>query len=89
MSQRLSNLILKLTQKEPEERHKSFQFDFGLVKSHDWLKNFAWDSLIAKSLPAPIVPKLASLVDTRYFDNYEDVELEYDKETYFDLFENP
>jgi hypothetical protein len=45
------------------------------IKSHRWFSRINWDALIARQLPAPIVPRLSSLLDTSNFDSFDDVDV--------------
>ena len=46
------------------------------VKKHKWFKSIDWDALLARQIPAPIVPVTTSPGDTSNFDQYEEEEPE-------------
>lgn len=45
------------------------------IKNHRWFSRISWDALTAKQLPAPILPRLNSLLDTSNFDTFDDADV--------------
>lgn len=45
------------------------------IKNHIWFCRINWDALTAKQLPAPILPRLTSLLDTSNFDTFDDADV--------------
>lgn len=43
-----------------------------LIKKHKWFSGFDWDALLAKQLPAPIIPTVRNPFDTSNFDPVEE-----------------
>jgi hypothetical protein len=58
----------------PEKRLGCGLGGIAEIKQHRWFSRIAWDSLAARTLPAPIRPRLTSLLDTSNFDSFDDVE---------------
>ncbi|WIA31049.1 hypothetical protein OEZ86_001080 [Tetradesmus obliquus] len=69
-----ADLIFKLLQVNPEKRLGSGPGGIAEIKAHRWFSRINWDALAAKQLPAPIQPRLKSLLDTSNFDNFDDAE---------------
>lgn len=42
------------------------------MKSADYFDECPWGEILAKAVPAPYVPPLASLIDSSHFDKYPD-----------------
>lgn len=62
-------------QVNPEKRLGCGPGGIQEIKSHRWFSRISWDALIARQLPAPIVPRLSSLLDTSNFDSFDDVDV--------------
>uniref|UniRef100_A0A383VZL0 cGMP-dependent protein kinase n=1 Tax=Tetradesmus obliquus TaxID=3088 RepID=A0A383VZL0_TETOB len=69
-----ADLIFKLLQVNPEKRLGCGPGGIAEIKAHRWFSRINWDALAAKQLPAPIQPRLKSLLDTSNFDNFDDAE---------------
>lgn len=66
--------VLCLLQVNPEKRLGCGPGGINEIKAHRWFSRINWNALAAKQLPAPIQPRLKSLLDTSNFDNFDDVE---------------
>jgi hypothetical protein len=42
------------------------------IKKHKWFSDMVWEQLVAKKLPAPILPQVSGASDTSNFDPYPD-----------------
>ncbi|KAF0682462.1 Aste57867_25414 [Aphanomyces stellatus] len=45
------------------------------VESHAWFEGFAWDALLAQTLPAPWTPNVSAQDDARWFSSVDESEL--------------
>ncbi len=61
-------------QVNPEKRLGSGPTGTDEIKSHRWFSRIDWKALEARLLPAPIMPRLKSLLDTSNFDDFDDAE---------------
>ena len=63
-------------QVNPEKRLGCGPGGIEEIKNHRWFQRIDWAMLIARRLPAPIVPRLQNLLDTSNFDNFDDADEE-------------
>lgn len=61
-------------QVNPEKRLGCGPGGIQEIKNHSWFSRINWEALAAKQLPAPILPRLSSLLDTSNFDSFEDAD---------------
>jgi hypothetical protein len=61
-------------QVNPEKRLGCGPNGIAEIKAHRWFSRINWEALANKQLPAPIQPRLKSLLDTSNFDNFADAE---------------
>ena len=66
------DLIRRLLQRSQTERLGSLKGDAEDVKRHAFYKKLQWQSLLAKKIEAPFKPIIASNLDTRNFDPFDD-----------------
>lgn len=62
-------------QVNPEKRLGCGPGGIQEIKNHRWFSRISWDALTAKQLPAPILPRLQSLLDTSNFDTFDDADV--------------
>ncbi|KAF8564842.1 hypothetical protein P879_09260, partial [Paragonimus westermani] len=80
------NLIKKLCKENPSERLGTRKGGITEVKKHIWFEGFNWSGLLARTLTAPILPKVISPVDISNFDCYtEDEDPPADEVTVWDV----
>lgn len=59
------------------------------LKNHKWLESTNWLGLLEYKVPAPFVPAVISVDDTRYFDDYDDISLKQSSQCQFEsIFED-
>lgn len=63
------DLVASLCREKPSERMGAQVDGTKAIKRHKWFNGFPWEALLSHTLPAPMVPKLSSAVDLRYFDS--------------------
>ena len=73
----IRELVSKLTIKDPDKRQESFGGNYENIKREALLVNCSWSKILSKTLPAPFYPQLGGPEDTRYFDDIEDIPLNY------------
>ena len=66
------DFIRKLLRPDSSQRLGCGRAGAGEVKHHRWFGDLDWDTVIARSIPAPWLPPLAGEDDTRNFDEYPD-----------------
>jgi hypothetical protein len=59
----------------PEKRLGCGPGGIAEIKAHRWFGHINWDALAARQLPAPILPRLTSLLDTSNFDAFDEPDL--------------
>jgi hypothetical protein len=64
-----------VVQVSPEKRLGCGPGGIQEIKNHHWFSRISWDALIDKQLPAPILPRLSSLLDTSNFDTFDDADV--------------
>jgi len=62
------DIISALLEVTPSKRLGVIKGGADLIKKHAWFKGFDWDKLLARQLPAPIIPTLNNPFDTTNFD---------------------
>eukprot|EP00048_Salpingoeca_helianthica_P015274 m.225914 g.225914 ORF g.225914 m.225914 type:complete len:706 (-) comp16829_c0_seq1:184-2301(-) len=62
------DLILSICKDQPGERLGVKLEGIKAIKRHKWFNNIHWEALNAKTLTAPVRPKLSSAIDMRYFE---------------------
>ncbi len=62
------DIISALLEVTPSKRLGVIKGGADLIKKHAWFKGFDWDKLLARQLPAPIIPTLKNPFDTTNFD---------------------
>lgn len=67
-------IIKDFLQTVPTKRLGVVKGGSKLIKKHKWFSGFQWDLLLAKELPAPIIPSVRNPFDTSNFDPVEDAE---------------
>ncbi|THD25739.1 cGMP-dependent protein kinase 1 [Fasciola hepatica] len=78
-------LIKKLCRENPTERLGTRRGGISELQKHVWFEGFNWVGLRARTLIAPIVPKVTSATDVSNFDRYtEDTELAPEELTNWD-----
>ena len=64
LSYECRDLLSQLLNKNPRKRPT-----FKKIMKHPWFSSIkSWDSLLAKEVPPPFIPKLENALDLRYFD---------------------
>lgn len=66
------NLIKRLCRPKPTDRLGCQRNGPQDIRNHKWFQGFEWEKLQAKKMKAPFVPKLKSITDTQYFDQFEE-----------------
>ncbi len=66
------SLIKKLLVADLTKRYGCLKGGAEDVKKHKWFQGFDWEGLLARQLPAPIVPTVSGDADTSNFDPYPD-----------------
>ncbi|KAF5400164.1 cGMP-dependent protein kinase [Paragonimus heterotremus] len=66
------NLIKKLCKENPTERLGTRKGGITEIRKHIWFEGFNWSGLLARTLTAPILPKVTSPVDISNFDCYNE-----------------
>lgn len=61
-------------QVNPEKRLGCGPGGIQEIKNHFWFSRINWEALAFKQLPAPIMPRLSSLLDTSNFDSFDDAD---------------
>lgn len=64
-----------LMQVNPDKRLGCGPGGIQEIKNHRWFSRISWDALTNKQLPAPILPRLTSLLDTSNFDAFDDADV--------------
>ena len=59
--------------KRKESRRLGYRNGISELKNHLWFKDFDWDSLFNKTMPAPFVPKKAGNYDKKYCELIEKI----------------
>jgi serine/threonine protein kinase len=68
------DIIMRFLRGNPAERFGCFQEGAVTVKRHRFFQGIVWSQLYQGNIPAPLVPKLDSPFDSRYFEEYTDEE---------------
>ena len=68
LSNEAVDLLQKFFVKDPEKRLGSGENGLNDIKSHPFFSDINWDSLLAKKIKPPFIPKLKSETDTKYID---------------------
>ena len=72
------DLILRLCTPDPTVRLGVLLNGIHDIMDHPWFDDIQWDQLLKRKIEPPMVPTLASSMDTRYFETYaEDESLFY------------
>ncbi|XP_076453547.1 cAMP-dependent protein kinase catalytic subunit PRKX-like [Babylonia areolata] len=66
------DLIKKLLVQDRTRRLGNMKNGADDIKRHKWFKSVDWESVVAKKLQAPIVPKVSHAGDTSNFETYEE-----------------
>ncbi|KAL8616216.1 hypothetical protein ACOMHN_058333 [Nucella lapillus] len=66
------DLIKKLLVQDRTRRLGNMKNGADDIKRHKWFKSVDWDSVMAKKVQAPIVPKVSHAGDTSNFETYEE-----------------
>lgn len=66
------SLIKKLLVADLTKRYGCLKNGAEDIKKHKFFTGFEWDQLLAKRLPAPVIPTVSSPSDTSNFDPYPD-----------------
>jgi hypothetical protein len=61
---------------QPDKRLGCGPGGIGEIKAHRWFAGIDWGALSARRLPAPILPRLTSLLDTSNFDAFDESEFD-------------
>ena len=67
LSKDVSDFILRLLVKDPQQRMGGGPTGAEEVKSHKFFRSINWDDLLRKNIPAPFVPKITSDTDVSNF----------------------
>ncbi|OAD60830.1 cGMP-dependent protein kinase, isozyme 1 [Eufriesea mexicana] len=70
ISKNANSLIRKLVRLSASERLGYQRNGIQDIRNHKWFHGFNWTALQKLSLPAPIVPTVQSIIDTRNFERY-------------------
>ncbi|RIB14584.1 kinase-like domain-containing protein [Gigaspora rosea] len=68
MSRDSVSILQKLLTRDPERRLGSGRSDAEEIKRHPFFKGVNWDDMLAKKVPPPFYPTIASPTDTSNFD---------------------
>jgi len=68
LSKEAVDLLQKFFVKDPEKRLGSGENGLNDIKSHPFFADIDWDSLLAKKIKPPFLPKLKNITDVRYID---------------------
>ena len=68
LSKEAVDLLQKFFVKDPEKRLGSGENGLNDVKSHPFFAAIDWDSILAKKIKPPFLPKLKNNTDVRYID---------------------
>ncbi|CAG8562747.1 23489_t:CDS:10 [Dentiscutata erythropus] len=68
MSRDSVSILQKLLTRDPERRLGSGKSDAEEIKRHPFFKGVNWDDMLAKKVPPPFYPTIASPTDTSNFD---------------------
>ena len=66
---------MAVLQVNPEKRLGCGPGGIQEIKNHRWFSRISWEALTNKQLPAPILPRLASLLDTSNFDAFDEADI--------------
>lgn len=61
-------------QVNPERRLGSGPGGIDDIKKHRWFADMDWDALMEKRVPAPVIPRVHSPLDTSNFDVFDGVD---------------
>lgn len=64
------NLIKKLCRDNPSERLGNLKYGVKDIQKHKWFEGFNWEGLRKGTLTPPIIPDVASPIDTSNFDSF-------------------
>ncbi len=67
-SMELTDLMMKLFRKDPNQRLGGGVRDAAEIKEHPWFKKINWDQLLKKQIMPPFTPVLKNELDLKYFD---------------------
>jgi len=67
-------IIKEFLQVVPTKRLGVVKGGAKLIKKHKWFHGFDWDALLAKQLPAPIIPKIQNAFDVSNFDPVDEAD---------------
>ncbi|XP_023245421.1 cGMP-dependent protein kinase, isozyme 1-like [Copidosoma floridanum] len=65
------NLIRSLLRPSPTDRIGNLKGGIADIRTHKWFGAFDWNALQSLNMPSPIVPKMKSYLDTKYFDVFD------------------
>lgn len=68
------DIVMRFLRGNPAERFGCFQEGAVTVKRHRFFQGIVWSQLYQGNIPAPLVPKLDSPFDSRYFEEYTEEE---------------
>ncbi|CAM9448943.1 unnamed protein product [Ectocarpus sp. 4 AP-2014] len=72
MDKNAKSLVKKLLVADLTKRFGCVKGGAQDIKSHKWFTGFDFEALLARQIPAPIVPQVSGALDTSQFDPYPD-----------------
>ena len=76
---RIKDLISRLLEQQIARRLGCGKGGAGDVKAHPFFKSVNWKDLVAKRIAAPWKPRLKGLLDTSFFDDYDERDRENER----------
>lgn len=68
-SEKATDLLMKLLEKNPEKRLGYGSKDASEIKKHPFFEGVDWDAVRSKELKPFFIPKIKSVTDVKYIDN--------------------